>query len=508
MEATSLQLQAKFSGGRSIFAHLERAAVVAPAVQSLQAELQALETRYALTTCQLFMSAAAGGAGRALAREEFQRLVASEGFLQGVDSVMGRAAALLNRMGYLYRDNAIVPAPVARTARKTAGGRKPAGGRAASRAAADRAGDCRMPAMTVSASAATPASEPARDLGGTATTGASAPVSARVPPPRKSIVPPAPAVSAARASASAPPEGCTHADAAPPDRMDAGVSTELQRLLDMYPAGIEAGGLDPAGRSKDERAPPRSYTVNCDYEHCGACGIAMTVDPDRAELRCLSCNVVRELDGTVFDEAQYYSQEGQKAKSGSFNPNRHFQFWWSHICAREPEEELGDSADPDNMYGEKLLASMAAMVKRKSKILRFLTVEDVRQMLHELDRTDLNKNASLLLKKLTGVGPPHPPDALSQRVERLFTTAIEIGEQTQRPGRSNRDYYGFYIMKILDAILEEGDREMRRLLYYIYIQGADTVTNDDADWERICELMLGLVYVPTDRRKMRSYRPE
>ena len=59
--------------------------------------------------------------------------------------------------------------------------------------------------------------------------------------------------------------------------------------------------------------------------------------------------------GTVFDKAQLYYEEGQNVKSGSFNPNHHFQFWMDRILARALEEELGNKDDPDNTYGEKLL---------------------------------------------------------------------------------------------------------------------------------------------------------
>jgi hypothetical protein len=70
----------------------------------------------------------------------------------------------------------------------------------------------------------------------------------------------------------------------------------------------------------------------------------MAIDAARSELRCrdVECGAIRELVGTVFDDSQFYSQEGQKAKSGTFNPNRHFQFWWTHILAREPEDEICD----------------------------------------------------------------------------------------------------------------------------------------------------------------------
>jgi hypothetical protein len=235
----------------------------------------------------------------------------------------------------------------------------------------------------------------------------------------------------------------------------------------------------------------------------------MAVDAGRSELRCCDaeCGTIRELVGTVFDDSQFYSQEGQKAKSGTFNPNRHFQFWWAHILAREPEEEIGDKSDPDNLYGEKLLLDLRAVVVRDRKVLRLLTVNDVRAMLREAGRTDLNKNVPLVLKKLTGVGPPQIADAMAGRVENLFTKAIEIGERVRRPGRVNRNYYPYYIYKILDQLLAEDDFENRRVLYYIYVQSKETVEADDADWEQICIELAEITYVPTDRTKALKYRP-
>lgn len=184
--------------------------------------------------------------------------------------------------------------------------------------------------------------------------------------------------------------------AAPAARVAPGVSADVQRLLDVYPGGGPAAG---------------GAALHVDYDRCPACGGDMAVDAGRSELRCCDaeCGTIRELVGTVFDDSQFYSQEGQKAKSGTFNPNRHFQFWWSHILAREPEEEIGDRDDPDNLYGERLLAALRAIVVRDRKVLRLLTVNDVRAMLRETGRTDLNKNVPLILKKLTGVGPPRSP---------------------------------------------------------------------------------------------------
>ena len=266
---------------------------------------------------------------------------------------------------------------------------------------------------------------------------------------------------------------------------------ELQRIIDMYPHGENIDNIS---------------LVDEQYDKCSVCGGEMFVDTQRSELICndLLCGSIKPLVGTVFEESQFYNQEGQKSKSGTFNPNRHFQFWWMHILAREPEEEIGDKNDPNNHFGEKLLAIIRSIIARDNKLLRLLTVDDNREILCELGRTDLNKNVPLILKKLTGIGPPQVPDFIAVKVENLFTKAIEIGEKIKKVDRTNRNYYPYYIYKILDDILEEKSI-FRRVLYYIYMQSRETVEADDDDWEQICQELIEITYKPTDRTMALKY---
>jgi Poxvirus Late Transcription Factor VLTF3 like len=285
---------------------------------------------------------------------------------------------------------------------------------------------------------------------------------------------------------------------APATKIPAAACVELQRLVDTYPrlTQIEAtSGITAFG------AP-----VAVDYEKCG-CGGDMAVDAGRSELYCAACGAVRELVGTVFEDSQFYNQEGQRAKSGTFNPNRHFQFWWAHILAREPEEEIGDKGDPDNNYGEKVLEQLRRIVDRDRKVLRMLTVNDVRAMLREIDRTEYNKNVPLILKKLTGVGPPSIPDEIQIRAENLFTKAIEAAERVRQNDRVNRNYYPSYVSRILEYLIPKENYELCRVFYYIYVQSKETVEADDATWEQICNEMVEIPYVPTDRFLGAKYPP-
>lgn len=261
-------------------------------------------------------------------------------------------------------------------------------------------------------------------------------------------------------------------------------TNELQHLFNVFPWSIDI---------KD------NCNQNINYNKCALCANIMTIDSGRSELQCDRCGMIRELIGTVFDDTQFYSQEGQKAKSGTFNPNRHFQFWWSHILAKEPEEELGNKKDPNNLYGEKVLKQIRDIIIRDHKVLQLLTVNDIRSILREIEKTDLNKNVPLILKKITGIGPPYVPNHITIKVENLFTKAIEIGERIKHNKRINRNYYPYYIYRIIEAITTEKDIELRRVLYYIYIQSKETVESDDIDWERICLELKEIKYKPTDR---------
>ena len=270
------------------------------------------------------------------------------------------------------------------------------------------------------------------------------------------------------------------------------ICAEIQRLIDIFPIDNPKNSL------------PNLQYVN--YKTCMSCGNEMDIDSVRSELKCKDCATIKQLTGIVFEDSQFYNQEGQKAKSGTFNPNRHFQFWWSHILAKENEDELGDS-NINNLYGELVLEELNKIIIRDRKVLRRLTVMDIRNMLREIKKTELNKNVPLILKKITGIGPPSLSDEIAIKTENLFTKAIELGEQIKRGSRVNRNYYPYYIYKILEQLIPEDDYESKRVLYYIYIQSKETVEADDIDWEQICLELPELSYKPTDRTESLKYCP-
>lgn len=142
-----------------------------------------------------------------------------------------------------------------------------------------------------------------------------------------------------------------------------------------------------------------TYDEKC-AEICNNCGYALSLIVEYSELSCYNCGLTQHLVGTAFDDAQFYYQVGQKRKSGVFDPKQHFSYWITHILAREPEYELGN--DPRS-----LMSTIIDTLKRKRYVISQTNIEIIRDTLKETGKTNLNKNASLILSKITGVSPPN-----------------------------------------------------------------------------------------------------
>ncbi|MDE2102597.1 MAG: hypothetical protein KGL39_35445 [Patescibacteria group bacterium] len=487
MDALGKQVQTKFETAEAVFAAVAALVRVAAGegsggalvaagedAEALLATVRAKQVRFALATAPLFLRAVTGGeAARGEAKEEFLRAVAVEDVRGCVDAAVERVGELLVAAGLPLR----IPA----AAEVDVKVKKPV----TSSRSSGSSGDAVVQKPTKVAKK--PALSSPRDAGLRRSDARREGYDTKV----------VAAILGAPASAKGYAEFVRAAG-------------EVQRCLDAFPRPeppgphVRAAKVESAAEAKrrEPNAPGR-----VDYGRCGDCNRAMDVDQDGSELKCRECGAVRGLDGVVFDDAQFYSQEGQKAKSGSFNPSRHFQFWWTRIYAREPQEELGDPEDEDNLYGEKIIERLRGIIRRDCKILQMLTITDVRKMLQEIKRTDLNKNASLILRLLTGVGPPIPSEELTHKVEKRFTKAVEIGERNARADRVNRSYYPYTIFKLLHAMLPADDKEARRVFRYIYLQSDETLRNDDLEWQTTCQDpdMADIPYVPTDRTIATQY---
>lgn len=272
-------------------------------------------------------------------------------------------------------------------------------------------------------------------------------------------------------------------------------------LLARRICGVSSLNDAQAAREAADAAAKAVDAIECD--DCDDCGVRLVAEAGGAEARCPECQRLYDLHGFVYEGAQLFSQEGQRGKSGQFNPNRHFDKWLNRIQALGPEAEIGDPLDPDNLGGEKLIHRLGAECERLNIFRHQLNVAQVRMLLKTVGRTDLNQNSSLILKKLTGLEPPILSEEKRVRGEVMFSQVLQHIAATAASA-GNRNYYPFYIYKIYDLILDEDDPD-RFILWFIHLQGADTLSNNDRDWKPICA-EFGWVWRPTDPAKAVQYR--
>ena len=223
------------------------------------------------------------------------------------------------------------------------------------------------------------------------------------------------------------------------------------------------------------------------FEYCKACGERMQVFPSSSELRCSVCGHVKSLLGTVFEDHQFYNQEGQKTKHGEYVPNRHFKFWMDRIQAKE-----------HHVFPVEKLAVIEAHISRFYPPPYRLTCATMRSILKETRLTTYNDHIPLLLKTFTGQAPPQLTHNELRVFSLKFNKIIELYEKLFPDG--NRPYYPYFIYKIAED--EFKDKPIKRkILDYIHLQAEDTVKKNDLIYKNICAIApkdAGLTYRETD----------
>ncbi|MEM3062831.1 MAG: hypothetical protein QW303_04725, partial [Nitrososphaerota archaeon] len=244
-------------------------------------------------------------------------------------------------------------------------------------------------------------------------------------------------------------------------------------------------------------------------DECEECGGSMILFPESSEMRCNQCGYVYILHGTLFDDNQFYNQQGTLSKRKRHNPNIHCEKWLNQIQACE-------NKIIDNIKIKKIdkLAVQEYTKGGKLRPMDNLSCEQIRKWLKKLNFTELNNHAALLRKIITGLhGKPVAPPLLTneERWEILhdFSRAMAIYEEVIKDqellfqcGKSkihNKFYYPFCLAKILSYRLK-GDPRLKELLRCIHFQSDSTLIKNDKTWKKICEHpdMDNYIYEPTD----------
>jgi transcription initiation factor TFIIIB Brf1 subunit/transcription initiation factor TFIIB len=257
---------------------------------------------------------------------------------------------------------------------------------------------------------------------------------------------------------------------------------------------------------------PSSGRVVSNQIKCDECNSEMVIDYERQEAICSSskCSVRKTIDIPLSVQfGQNNTDNYCKLKTGRFLPDRHLKSWLTHIQAKEDDSEL--SCTENDPLGEKLINQIRKILDDDGEILRLVDPYKIRAILKKLKRTKLNKNISKIMKKLTGVGPPSLSDELVSKISGIFSRIVEIHERIHPVDKPNRNFYPYYIFKILELIVPEKDKETRRILFYIYLQSVRTLSIQDNLFRQIIDELnkenknCNYKFIPTNRYQTNRY---
>jgi hypothetical protein len=223
------------------------------------------------------------------------------------------------------------------------------------------------------------------------------------------------------------------------------------------------------------------------YDLC-SCGHKMIIQANTSELLCIKCGEIHTLIGSVFEDSQFYNQEGNRYKHGSYDPNRHCKFWIERIQAKE-----------NTVIEEKTLEKIKTCIK-KDKIdnIKNISIDQFRLYLKQTNLSKLNDHIPLIKKLITGYIPPQLSHNELHLLFNYFDKATKTYETIKPKEKSNSLYYPFLIYKILDLIIEDVNKK-RELLTCIHLQSYETLIDNDKIWAQICKHNTNFAYKPTDK---------
>jgi hypothetical protein len=226
------------------------------------------------------------------------------------------------------------------------------------------------------------------------------------------------------------------------------------------------------------------------YEIC-VCLTKMDIDPITSTLICKNCGITKKLFGTVFEDEQFYYQEGQRTKHGSYDPSKHCRFWVERIQARETTE-----------ISENIIKTVKACITRDKIInINQITCNQIRKYLRQTRNSKYNEHVPLIRKLITGITPPQLTDYEMQLIHIYFDKVIHIFDEIKPPQKTNCPYHPYFIYKIIEQIIKKDSEKLRKcqILSCIHLQSRETLVENDRIFRPICDRIPEFKYIPTDR---------
>lgn len=211
---------------------------------------------------------------------------------------------------------------------------------------------------------------------------------------------------------------------------------------------------------------------------CPNCSTPYEIEEKTVEYTCRTCGLTEKMKGVVFEDEQFYYQEGHRTKHGKYDPIKHAKFWLDRIQAKE------NTTIPDNVLG-----SVKKHIQQDSLWVDKIDCETVRYYLKKSKLTAYNNHVSLIRKLITGKQPEQLTDHEIGLVYMHFSMVIQQFEIIKNKNKSNCPYHPFFIYKIIEQILKHPRDRIRRIniLSCIHLQSRDTLIENDKLWFSIID---------------------
>jgi hypothetical protein len=219
----------------------------------------------------------------------------------------------------------------------------------------------------------------------------------------------------------------------------------------------------------------------------------MKIIANLSEIVCTHCGITENLYGTVFEDEQFYYQEGQRSKHGSYDPSKHCRFWIERIQARESKDI------PDSVIEAVRNCIRRNNIRNKEDI----TCKEIRKYLSQTRNSGYNEHIPLIRKMIIGISPPQLTDQELQLITIYFDKVIRIYEEIKPNDKINVPYHPYLIYKIIEHILQKKAKNTKKrineILSCVHLQSRETLIENDKTWKHICDYIDEIEYKPTDR---------
>lgn len=244
--------------------------------------------------------------------------------------------------------------------------------------------------------------------------------------------------------------------------------------------GESLNHINPFTKKKDEASQFK----------CQTCNIKMIISSNMSQIMCSGCGIKEKLRGMIFEDDQFFQQEGQRTKHGNYDPTKHCKLWVDRIQASETKDI------PDKLI---------VIIKNLAKIdkvydLKRLSCESIRVYLQKSNNSRYNEHVPLIRKIITGISPPQLNDLERRKIHIYFDKIITIYSEIKPVNKTNTNYHPYYILKILEQIIKNRNRR-KEIISCIHLQARETLIEHDILWQKICEHIEEFKYIPTNRHE-------